>query len=98
MVTERDNHVRERLDRLKLVNFHLISVMIPVQEHQNLILAVGVQTQDRNLWNIQTTQIQCQHVSLSWRGEDKFLREAFIKKEKVCEILQRRSGSSLYTF
>ena len=92
MVTERDNHVRERLDRLKLVNFHLISVMIPVQEHQNLILAVGVQTQDRNLWNIQTTQVQCQHVSLSWRGEDKFLREAFSKKEKVCEISQRGRG------
>ena len=58
--------------------------MIPVQEHQNLILAVGVQTQDRNLWNIQTTQVQCQHVSLSWRGEDKFLRD--------CEISQRGRG------
>ena len=44
-------------------------VMIPVQERQNLILAVGVQTQGRAHWNIQATMISCGHVSLGWRGK-----------------------------
>ena len=41
--------------------------MIPVHERQNLILAVGVQSQGQALWNIQATMIECQHVSLQWR-------------------------------
>ena len=41
--------------------------MIPVHERQNLILAVGVQTQGKALWNIQATMIECHHVSLQWR-------------------------------
>ena len=45
-------------------------VMVPVQEHQNLILAVGVQTIAQNIWNIQATMIECKHVSLNWRGEN----------------------------
>lgn len=43
--------------------------MIPVQERQNLILAVGVQTRGRAHWNIQATMISCGHVSLAWRGK-----------------------------
>ena len=43
--------------------------MIPVQERQNLILAVGVQTRGRAHWNIQATMVQCGHVSLDWRGK-----------------------------
>ena len=43
--------------------------MIPVQEHQNLILAVGVQTLKNNIWNIQSTMINCQDVSLEWKGQ-----------------------------
>ena len=42
-------------------------VMIPVQERQNLILAVGLQTLARSHWNIQATMIECRHVSLHWR-------------------------------
>ena len=49
--------------------YRLISVMIPVQEHQNLILAVGVQTLTNNIWNIQSTMINCQDVSLEWKGQ-----------------------------
>ena len=41
--------------------------MIPVQERQNLILAVGLQTLARSHWNIQATMIECRHVSLHWR-------------------------------
>ena len=42
--------------------------MVPVHEYQNLILAVGIQTAGKSLWNIQATMIECKHVSLSWKG------------------------------
>ena len=48
-------------------------VMIPVQERQNLILAVAVQSQARAQWNIQATMIHCGHVSLAWRGKNTWL-------------------------
>ena len=44
------------------------TVMVPVHEYQNLILAVGIQTAGKSLWNIQATMIECKHVSLSWKG------------------------------
>jgi len=43
------------------------SLMVPVHEYQNLILAVGIQTAGKSLWNIQATMIECKHVSLSWK-------------------------------
>ena len=46
-------------------------VMIPVQERQNLILAVAVQSRARAQWNIQATMIHCGHVSLAWRGKNR---------------------------
>ena len=53
-----------------LRSYSSLLVMIPVQERQNLILAVGVQSRARAHWNIQATMIHCGHVSLDWRGEN----------------------------
>ena len=53
-----------------LTAFSSLLVMIPVQERQNLILAVGVQSRARAHWIIQATMIHCGHVSLDWRGEN----------------------------
>ena len=72
--------------------------MIPVQEHQNLILAVGVQTLTKNIWNIQSTMIECQDVSLDWKGQsDEIIKQhqLLISDSMMCKSKQNSNTEHL---
>ena len=43
-------------------------MLVPVEEGQNLIMAVAVQTVGRAMWNIQATMVECKHVGQVWTG------------------------------